>query len=148
MLKGLLERRVEELAGDAAQRDNAIALLSALDGTALNEIESEGIWLNPYTDAICFGCLVSGEWDSFQVEIYSDHFETYLSRDQELRINHWACEPRLPALENVIGELLAGRAERSPTTQFQASIAPDRLAASCRGHGGRNSSEQKVGSIR
>lgn len=110
MRKALLERRVEELASDAAQRDNAIALLSALDGTALAAIESDDISLNPYTNAVCFDWLVSGGWDSLQVEIYSDHFETYLSRDQELRINHWACEPRLPALENVIGELLAGTA--------------------------------------
>jgi hypothetical protein len=108
MTKALLERRVEELASDAPQRDNAIALLAALDGTALAAIESEDISLNPYTNAVCFDWIVSGEWDSLQVEIYSDHFETYLSRDQELRINHWACEPRFPALENVIGELLAG----------------------------------------
>jgi hypothetical protein len=110
MPKGLLERRVEELASDAPQRDNAIALLSALDGTALAVMHSEDISLNPYTNAVCIDWLVSGEWDSLQVEIYSDHFETYLSRDKELRINHWACEPRLPALENVIGELLAGTA--------------------------------------
>ncbi|MXO49684.1 hypothetical protein GRI69_15650 [Erythrobacter vulgaris] len=85
----LLELRVEELASDAAQRGNAIALLSALGGTALAKIESEDISLNPYTNAICFDWLVNGEWDSLEVEIYSDHFETYLSRDQELRINHW-----------------------------------------------------------
>ncbi len=42
------------------------------------------------------------------MEINSDHFETYLSHDKELRINYGACEPRLPALEGVIGELLAG----------------------------------------
>jgi len=110
MPKELLERRVEELAGDAAQRGNAIALLSVLEGTALGAIESEDISLNPYTKAICFDWLASGEWDSLEVEIYSDRFETYLSRDQELRINHWPSEPRAAALEKVIGELLAGSA--------------------------------------
>lgn len=110
MPKELLERRVEELAGDAAQRGNAIALLSALESTALGAFESEDISLNPYTKAICFDWLVSGEWDSLEVEIYSDRFETHLSRDQELRINHWPSEPKPQALEKVIGELLAGTA--------------------------------------
>ncbi|MFB0613627.1 hypothetical protein [Aurantiacibacter poecillastricola] len=110
MPKELLERRVEELAGDAAQRGNAIALLSTLEGTALGTIESEDISLNPYTKAICIDWLVSGEWDSLEVEIYSDRFETYLSRDQELRINHWPSEPQSAALESVIDELLMGSA--------------------------------------
>lgn len=108
MPKDSLELRVEKLAGDAAQRGNAIALLSALEGTLLGGIESEDISLNPYTKAICFDWLVSGIWDSLEVEIYSDRFETYLSRDQELRINHWPSEPKSTALERVIGELLTG----------------------------------------
>ncbi|MBX7541011.1 hypothetical protein [Qipengyuania sphaerica] len=110
MSKGLLERRVEDLASDAAQRSNAISLLAALEGTVLGAIESEDISLNRFTNAICFDWLVSGEWDSLQVEIYSDHFETYLSRDQELRINHWPSEPKSLALDKVMGELLAGAA--------------------------------------
>ena len=110
MPKGMLERRVEELADDAAELSNAIALLAALQGSALGEIESEDISLNPYTSAICFDWLVSGEWDSLQVEIYSDHFETYLSRNKELRINHWPSEPKAPALDKVMEELLAGAA--------------------------------------
>ena len=110
MPKELLERRVEELAGDAAQRSNAIALLLALEGTALGAIECKDISLNPYTKAICFDWLVSGEWESLEVEIYSDRFETYLSRDQELRINHWPSEPKSTALESVVGELLTGSA--------------------------------------
>lgn len=110
MPKELLMRRVEEIAADAAQRGNAIALLSALDRTALASIESEDISLNPFTDAICIDWLASGEWDSLEVEIYSDRFETYLSRDQELRIKHWPSEPMSPALENVVAELLDGMA--------------------------------------
>lgn len=106
----MLERRVEELAGDAAQRSNAIALLAALEGTVLEDIQSRDISLNHFTSAICFDWLVRGEWDSLQVEVYSDHFETYLSRDQELRINHWPSEPKLPALDKVMGELLTGAA--------------------------------------
>ncbi|MAH15537.1 MAG: hypothetical protein CMN65_07355 [Sphingomonadaceae bacterium] len=106
MSKELLEDRVEELAGDAAQHGNAIALISALEGTALGAIESEDISLNRYTKAICFDWLGRGEWDSLEVEIYSNHFETYLSRDQELRINHWRSE----ALRDVVAELLAGMA--------------------------------------
>ena len=106
----LIEHRVEELASDAGQRENAIALLSALSGTVLAEIQSDDISLNPYTNAICFDWLVSGEWEDLEVEIYSDHFETYLSRDQELRINHWPSEPKPQALEKVIAELMAGTA--------------------------------------
>ena len=104
----LLERRVDELACDTTQRRNAMALLSAIEGTVLGAIESEDISLNPYTNAICFDWLVNGEWNSLEVEVYPDRFETYLSRDQELRINHWPCEPKSGALGKVIGELLAG----------------------------------------
>ena len=106
----LIERRVKELASDVAQLNNAIALLSSLQGTALSENESDDISLNPYTKAICFDWLVNGEWESLEVEIYSDHFETYLSRDQELRINHWPSEPKPQSLDKVISELLAGTA--------------------------------------
>ena len=105
-----IERKVEELASDLAQRENAIALASALSGTALAEIHSDDISLNPYTSAICFNWLVSGEWENLEVEIYSDHFETYLSRDQELRINHWPSDPKPQALEKVVRELIAGAA--------------------------------------
>ena len=102
----LLTRRIEELAVDAGQRVNAVALLSAFEGTALDGIDHEDISLNSFTSAICFDWQVGREWDDVQVEIYPDHFETYLSRDQELRINHWRSE----ALTDVVVELLAGMA--------------------------------------
>ncbi|MEL7188679.1 MAG: hypothetical protein AAGK17_03925 [Pseudomonadota bacterium] len=104
----LLEDLVDELAGDAAQLSNAMALLFALGGTALANIESESISLNPYTNAVCFDWLVGGEWSSLEVEIYADHFETYLSRDRELRIKHWPSDPKPQAIDRVIKELLAG----------------------------------------
>ncbi|MEO8618262.1 MAG: hypothetical protein ABI412_02750 [Sphingomicrobium sp.] len=108
MSEELLKRRIEELANDAEQRDNAVALLSALDGTALAELDIEDISVNSYTNAICIDWLASGEWDSIEVQIYPDHFETYLSRNLELRINHWPSEGQSTALEKVVEELLAG----------------------------------------
>jgi hypothetical protein len=104
----LLKRRIETLSGDFTQRDNAIALLLALEGTVLAEIDPLDIELNPYTSAVCFYWLAGGEWDDVTVEVYPDQFETYLSRDRELRINHWPTEPKSSAIRNVIGELLAG----------------------------------------
>ena len=100
----LLTSRIEELAQDAGQRTNAIALLSALEGTVLDEVNYEDISLNRFTDAICFDWQARREWDDITVEVYPDHFETYLSRDKELRINHWK------ALKDVVAELLAGMA--------------------------------------
>ncbi|MET1754967.1 hypothetical protein ABVV53_05770 [Novosphingobium sp. RD2P27] len=102
----LLIRRIEELTKDARQRANAVALLSAVEGSALDGIDHEDISLNPFTNAICLDWLAGREWDEVQVEIYPNHFETYLSRDQELRINHWRSE----ALKDVVAELLAGMA--------------------------------------
>ena len=110
MTKGMLERRVVELTGDAALRSNALALISALEGTGFEASKCEDISLNPYTKAICCDWQLSGEWDSVEVQIYADRFETYLSRDRELRINHWPCEAQSVALEKVLGELLAGSA--------------------------------------
>lgn len=102
----LLTRRIEELAKDPGQRANAVALLSAIERSALDGIGHEDISLNSFTNAICFDWLAGREWDDVQVEIYPDRFETYLSRDQELRINHWRSE----ALKDVVAELLAGMA--------------------------------------
>lgn len=102
----LLIRRIEELAEDAGQRANAVALLSALEGSVLGGIHQEDISLNPFTNAVCFDWQAGREWDDVEVEVYPGHFETYLSRDQELRINHW----RSDALKDVVAELLAGMA--------------------------------------
>lgn len=105
-----LTRRIEELARDARQRANADALLSALEGCVLDGIDHEDITLNPFTNAICFYWQAGREWDDVEVEVYPDHFETYLSRDQELRIKHWPNDLRSEALKDVVAELLAGMA--------------------------------------
>ena len=108
MAEEMLKRRIEKLAGDCAQCANAVALLLALEETVLAGIDPEDIEVNQFTNAICFYWQASGEWDDITVEVYSDGFETYLSRDRELRIKHWANEPKPAAIKNVIEELLAG----------------------------------------
>ena len=106
----MLKRRIEELAGDCAQRDNAITLLVALEGTVLAGVDHEDIELNRFTNAICIYWNASGEWDNVFVEVYRDGFETYLSRDREVRIKHWPKEPKSAVIKNVVRELLAGMA--------------------------------------
>jgi hypothetical protein len=106
----LLTSRVEELAWDAGQQTNAVALLSALEGTVLDGIDHEDISLNPFTNAICFDWQAGREWDDVEVEVYPDRFETYLSRDQELRIKHWPNDLLSEGLKDVVEELLAGMA--------------------------------------
>ena len=103
-----LKLRIHELAGDGAQHGNAVALLVALKGTVLSEIDPEDIEINQFTNAICFYWKAHGAWIDVSLEVYADRFETYLSRDRELRINHWPNEPQPSAIENVVEELLAG----------------------------------------
>lgn len=110
MLSELLTSRIEELARNAGQQTNAVAFLSALEGSVLDGIDHEDISLNPFTSAICFDWQGGREWDDIEVEVYPDHFETYLSRDQELRIKHWPNDLRSEALKDVVEELLAGMA--------------------------------------
>jgi hypothetical protein len=106
----VLTNRIEELVWDAEQRANAVALLSALKGTALDEITQAEISLNSFTGAICLDWQTGGKWDDVEVKVYPDHFETYLSRNQELRIKHWPNDLRPDALKDVVYELLAGMA--------------------------------------
>ena len=110
MKEELLKVRIEELAGDRAQRDNALALIAAFRGTVLAEIDRGDIEINGFTNALCFYWKAEGEWEDVSVEISADQFETYLSRDQEVRINHWPVRPDAFALKSVVDELLAGMA--------------------------------------
>lgn len=110
MTSELLKSRVESLTQNACQRANAVALLSAIEGSALGRMSDEDISRNTFTNAICFDWRAGREWDDVEVEVYSDHFETYLSRDKELRIKHWPNDLRSEALREVVAELLAGLA--------------------------------------
>lgn len=102
--------RIEELASDGLQRDNAVALLLAIRGTVLAVIDQEDIEINQFTNAIRFYWKADSEWIDVWVEVYPDQFETYLSRDRELRIKHWPNQPQPAAIKNVVDELLAGLA--------------------------------------
>ena len=103
-------RQIEQLASSSRQGDNARALLSALEGSALGTIGAEDISLHPYTQAISFYWVAGGEWDDIQVDVFEDHFESYLSRDGELRIKHWPSDVSPDALSALVGELWAGMA--------------------------------------
>ncbi len=110
MLEDVLKGHIEELARDCAQRDNAINLLMALEGTVLAGVDHEDIELNRFTNAICINWNASGEWDNVFIEVYRDGFETCLSRDRELRIKHWPKEPKSAVIKIVVRELVAGMA--------------------------------------
>lgn len=102
--------QIEQLACSSRQGDNARALLFSLEGSALGAIGAEDISLHPYTQSISFYWVVGGEWDEIQVDVFEDHFESYLSRDGEIRIKHWPSDVPPDALSELVVELWAGMA--------------------------------------